>query len=64
MWIVETSRASIRGQDLGTVEPLPQQTKLGDFWMPQRGIFMIGGAEFDLLDGAGDPPTADVASSR
>lgn len=63
MWIVESSQASIRGEDLGVIEPLPRQTRLGDFWMPQRGIFMIGGAEFDPADAGVDPPTVRAAPS-
>lgn len=63
MWVVESSQASIGGEDLGTVEPLPRQTRLGDFWMPQRGIFMIGGAAFDPSEAAADPPIADAASA-
>jgi hypothetical protein len=60
MWIVEHSTATLRGESLGRVEPLDEQTKLGDFWLPQRGIFMIGGAEFDPLDAGISPPTAKV----
>lgn len=63
MWVVESSRASIRGEDLGTIEALPRQTKLGDFWMPQRGIFMIGGAAFDPLEAGVDPPITNAASA-
>ncbi|WP_426184939.1 hypothetical protein [Microbacterium sp. TWP3-1-2b2] len=62
MWIVDTSQASVRGEDLGAIEPLPRQTRLGDFWMPQRGIFMIGGAEFDPLAAGVVPPTTKAAS--
>jgi hypothetical protein len=61
MWIVDSSQASIRGEDLGVIEPLPRQTRLGDFWMPQRGIFMIGGAAFDPLKAGVDPPTTKAA---
>jgi hypothetical protein len=60
MWIVDASQASIRGGSLGLIEPLPQQSRLGDFWMPQRGIFMIGGAAFDPVEAAVDPPTTGV----
>lgn len=62
MWIVESSRASIHGEDLGVIEPLTRQTRLGDFWMPQRGIFMIGGATFDPLEAGVDPPTTKTTS--
>ncbi|UYO96371.1 hypothetical protein OED01_12265 [Microbacterium sp. M28] len=62
MWIVEDSSASLRGQDLGEVAPLDEQTRLGDFWMPQRGIFMLGGAEFDPEDAGEHPPTTKAAA--
>lgn len=50
MWLVKRSSALLNGEDLGTINPLPTQTRLGDFWIPQRGIFMIGGAAFDPTD--------------
>jgi hypothetical protein len=58
-----TGRASIRGQDLGDPRPLPQQTGLGDFWLPQRGLFFVGGARFTR---AGDriPTTPSPAAAR
>jgi hypothetical protein len=40
------------------VKKLTEQDKLGDFWMPQRGIFMIGSAAFDTLDPTSRPVTA------
>jgi hypothetical protein len=62
MWVVERSSATLGGEDLGVVEPLPEQTRLGEFWMPQRGIFMIGGAAFDPQDAAEHPPTTMAAA--
>ncbi len=49
IWAVASSRAAIGGQDLGVPGPLPQQSRLGDFWIPQRGIFAIASA---VLQGA------------
>ncbi|MFB7251007.1 hypothetical protein [Microbacterium sp. NPDC056234] len=62
MWIVEDASASLRGEDLGAVSPLSEQTRLGDFWMPQRGIFMVGGAEFDPEDAGTHPPIIATAA--
>lgn len=62
MWMVDSSLASMHGESLGQVSPLAAQTRLGDFWMPQRGIFMIGGAEFDPLDADEHPPTTRSAT--
>jgi len=34
------------GTDFGPMGKLDQQAALGDFWIPQRGIFAIGRAYF------------------
>lgn len=34
MRVVESSSASLGGDDLGAPRPLREQTRLGDFWMP------------------------------
>lgn len=62
MWMVDSSLASMHGESLGAVAPLADQTRLGDFWMPQRGIFMIGGAEFDPREAGEHPATTRSAS--
>lgn len=41
-----TGRAILLGEDLGAPSPLTTQTRLGDFWLPQRGTFFVGGARF------------------
>jgi hypothetical protein len=58
MWVVESSTATLTGVDLGAIAALPEQERLGDFWMPQRGIFMIGGAAFGVLE-----PGAPIVTS-
>jgi hypothetical protein len=50
MWFVSRSTARLNGQDLGSPQPLQDQTRLGDFWIPQRGIFLIGASSFDSFD--------------
>lgn len=50
MWSIPKSTAVVRGEDLGSVGAIPQQTRLGDFWIPQRGIFVIGAAFFQTFD--------------
>jgi len=52
IWAIQSSRARMANQDLGSVSPLAVQTRLGDFWIPQRGIFAIGRALFEPLDPA------------
>jgi hypothetical protein len=41
IWSIAESRATIRGVDAGAPGPLPKQAMLGDFCIPQRGIFAI-----------------------
>lgn len=50
MWFIEDSTAVLGGTDLGPVGPLHSQAHLADFWVPQRGIFMIGSAVFDAFE--------------
>ena len=42
IWRVVDSSATIDSQDLGSPAPLPEQARIGDFWIPQRGIFAMG----------------------
>ncbi len=46
IWRVADSSAVFDGTDLGRPGPLDDQTRLGDFWLPQRGIFVVGSATF------------------
>jgi hypothetical protein len=46
LWLVARSRAILAGQSLGELGPLPEQVRLGDFWIPQRGLFAFGQAFF------------------
>jgi hypothetical protein len=41
VWSIVESRATIRGVDVGVPAPLAKQAMLGDFRIPQRGIFAI-----------------------
>ncbi len=50
VWTIASSEARIAGQSLGPVGPLPEQARLGDFWIPQRGLFAIGRAFFEPFD--------------
>jgi len=52
MWLVESAAASLGGRDFGAPAPLAQQTKLGDFWIPQRGILATGRSFFEPADPA------------
>jgi hypothetical protein len=50
IWIVEASSAALDGRDFGAPEPLATQARLGDFWIPQRGLFAVGRAFFEPAD--------------
>lgn len=52
LWIITGSQASIDGQDLGGIGPLVVQARLGEFLIPQRGLFVIGQAFFENFDPA------------
>jgi hypothetical protein len=46
VWRLADSTAAYRGEDLGKPGPLDEQAHLGDFWLPQRGVFFVGRARF------------------
>lgn len=50
IWTIPESRAVLAGRDLGPPGLVPEQARLGDFWIPQRGLFVIGGAYFEAFD--------------
>ncbi|WP_330231034.1 hypothetical protein OHA40_00190 [Nocardia sp. NBC_00508] len=52
LWIVENSGARIGGIDIGPPGPLAEQARLGDFWLPQRGMFVVGESYFEQYDAA------------
>ena len=47
LWSIESSSAVLNGQPLGSPAPLEEQARLGDFWIPNRGIFSFGQAYFE-----------------
>lgn len=42
IWRVVEASATINGEDAGPPAPLAEQASLGDFWIPQQGIFAMG----------------------
>jgi hypothetical protein len=46
VWRVVGGQAELDGTDLGALGPLREQARLGDFWLPQRGLFFAGHARF------------------
>ena len=51
---IEAAAAVVEGQDLGSVGPLRQQARLGDFWIPNRGIFATGSAGCEAVGPPGE----------
>lgn len=53
IWTIQSSSATVRGEDLGPLGPLAQQDRIADFWLPQRGIFFADGiGRFEAFDSA------------
>jgi hypothetical protein len=52
VWRIESSRATLDGEDLGNVTGLSSQPRLGDFWIPAAPLFAIGRAFFEPFDEA------------
>lgn len=50
IWTVPRSAARLAGDDLGELGPLPAQARMADFWLPQRGLFAVGGSFFEPYD--------------
>jgi len=46
VWLVAESTATLDGVDLGSIGPSPTPGRMGDFRIPQRGVFAIGNAFF------------------
>ena len=53
MWVIDASSARLGDDDFGPVGPLGEQARLGDFWIPQRGVFTIGRVSFAAGGGEG-----------
>lgn len=50
LWTIPESRARLNGMDLGVIKPLLRQARLGDFWIPRRGLFAIAPASMERFD--------------
>jgi hypothetical protein len=51
IWAIRDSRAVVCGEDVGKPGPLPVQAELGEFLIPQRGLFAVGSAFLESFDG-------------
>ncbi|WP_457207495.1 hypothetical protein, partial [Nocardioides sp. P5_C9_2] len=64
VWGLAGSVTSYRGEDFGDPGPLAEQTRLGDFWFPQRGVFFVGRARFTPVAGGADPSGTPPSPAR
>jgi hypothetical protein len=44
VWLIQSSHAVVRGQDLGPTGPLARQAALSDLLIPQKGLFTVARA--------------------
>lgn len=64
MWVIVDSRARLAGEDFGPPGPVHPQARLGDFWIPQRGMLVMGQAYFDPFDPARHSSQTSRASNE
>jgi hypothetical protein len=50
MWRINSSTASLGGEDFGEVGLSEGQLNLGDVWFPVQGIFAVGSVRTDAYD--------------
>lgn len=60
VWRVVASTAIVGGVDLGPVGALDTQARVGDFFLPQRGIFAIGRVFVTPLEAESATSVSDV----
>jgi hypothetical protein len=64
IWLIAKSSAQLDGQQFGPPGPLGQQARLGDLWIPQRGVFAIGRAFFSHSPAQPARPDHGAARTR
>jgi hypothetical protein len=50
IWLISQSTAMLDDKDLGDMRRLDGQTKVGQFQIPQRGLFVIGNTTMEKFD--------------
>jgi hypothetical protein len=63
IWTVAGSSARLDGVDLGAPGALPVQDRLGDFWLPQCGIFAVGQVFYEVYDPSRHRPAVTGVSA-
>ncbi len=64
LWAVTRSLAALGGEDLGPPGPVRPQARLGDFWIPQRGILAFGQSYFEAFDAARHSPQCSIMDPK
>jgi hypothetical protein len=63
-WIISESHAQLGNENFGPVEPLEKQAKLGDFYIPQKGILATGRAFFETFNPSLHSAQTDCRKSK
>ena len=50
IWVVEAARLRVGDREISNPGPVTPQAKLGDFFIPQRGLLAVGNTAFETLD--------------
>ena len=51
MYLIDDSRATIHGEELGRPARITPNPAIGDVPLPARGVLAVGGAAWEILDG-------------
>jgi len=62
IWVITAANAVLDGEDLGPLGPVPEQVRLGDFYIPQRGLLAFASAFLEPFD-ADRHTSADVRAA-
>jgi len=47
---IDAAAAVVEGEDLGPLGSLAEQVRLGDFWIPNQGLFAFGEVAFESFN--------------
>jgi hypothetical protein len=50
IWVVRSARLRVGEREASEIGPIEPQARLGDFFIPQRGLVAIGNAAFETFD--------------
>lgn len=50
IWVAKSARLTVDGRAADVPGPLTPQPRLGDFYIPQRGLLALGNASFERFD--------------